>query len=99
MSRKSCLKANEVLDFCKLQKLWIILPLLFIGTISNVSSVDADHDEDISCHDKGYIDGQNRPFSHGTYNRCGDDYYQGFIEGCMSVQGNDRDICESATDA
>lgn len=99
MSRKFCLEINEVTAFYKLQKLWMILPLLFVGTIGNISSLYADHGEDISCHDKGYVDGQNHPFSQGTYERCGQDYYQGFIEGCMSVEDNDRDICESATDA
>ena len=28
-----------------------------------------------------------------------DAYYEGFIEGCMSVEGNTRDVCELATDA
>ncbi len=26
-------------------------------------------------------------------------YYQGFIDGCMSVEGNTREVCESSTDA
>jgi hypothetical protein len=29
---------------------------------------------------------------------CGDAYYDAFIEGCMSVEGNTRDVCEAATD-
>ena len=28
-----------------------------------------------------------------------DEYYNGFIDGCMSVEGNTQDVCESATDA
>jgi hypothetical protein len=27
-----------------------------------------------------------------------DEYYDAFIEGCMSVEGNTRDVCEAATD-
>ena len=58
-----------------------------------------------SCYDSGYRDGQNGPFGEGTYDHCGDQtggdraYYDGFIDGCMSVEGNTRDVCESATDA
>lgn len=39
------------------------------------------------------------PFNQYTYDECGDDYYKGFIEGCTSVQGNTKELCESATDA
>lgn len=64
----------------------------------------AEEDYDPECYDSGFRDGQDRPFSQGTYDHCGegngdDDYYEGFIDGCMSVQGNTRDVCESATDA
>jgi hypothetical protein len=58
-----------------------------------------------SCYDAGYDDGQNNPFNHDTYDHCADEeggdqaYYDGFIDGCMSVEGNTRGICESATDA
>ena len=58
-----------------------------------------------SCRDSGYRAGQNGPFSQETYDHCGDEdggddaYYDGFIDGCMSVSGNTRDVCESATDA
>ena len=27
-----------------------------------------------------------------------DAYYEGFIEGCMSIEGNTRDVCELVTD-
>ena len=58
-----------------------------------------------SCRNAGYDDGQNGPFSEPTYDHCGDEkggddaYYNGFIDGCMSVEGNTRDVCESATDS
>jgi len=58
-----------------------------------------------SCRDQGYEDGPNGPFNRVTYNHCGDDnsggddaYYDGFIDGCMDVEGNTRDVCENATD-
>jgi hypothetical protein len=57
-----------------------------------------------SCYDAGYDDGRNEPFNHDTYDHCADsredgEYYDGFIDGCMSVEGNTRRVCESATDA
>lgn len=62
-------------------------------------TVNANHNNEVSCYERGLIDGEDLPFSQSTYAKCGDDYYQGFIEGCISVEGNERDICESATDA
>lgn len=58
----------------------------------------------VDCYSAGFSDGQNEPFSQPTYDHCGDEpggadaYYKGFIDGCMAVEGNTRDICESATD-
>lgn len=54
----------------------------------------------VNCFERREVrDGEEHPFSRDTYNECGDDYYKGFIKGCMSVEGNEREICESATDA
>jgi hypothetical protein len=58
-----------------------------------------------SCRDSGYDAGQDGPFSRETYDHCGEEeggddaYYNGFINGCMSIEGNTRDVCESATDS
>lgn len=54
---------------------------------------------DVNCFERGVRDGDEHPFIQDTYDECGDDYCEGFIKGCMSVEGNDREICESATDA
>jgi hypothetical protein len=57
-----------------------------------------------SCRDAVSDDGQNEPFSQGTYDHCGEKkgsdnaYYNGFIGGCKPVEGDARDVCESATD-
>jgi hypothetical protein len=53
----------------------------------------------INCYERGLRDGEEHPFNQGTYNVCGDDYYKGFIEGCISVEGNTKAVYESATDA
>jgi hypothetical protein len=57
------------------------------------------------CYDAAYGDGQDFPFDQGANDFCrqftddqGNPYYTGFIDGCVSVQGNTLDICESATD-
>jgi hypothetical protein len=57
------------------------------------------------CYDAAYGDGQDFPFDEAANDFCrqftddqGNPYYTGFIDGCMSVQGNTLDICESATD-
>jgi hypothetical protein len=57
------------------------------------------------CYNVGYDDGRNRDFEEDAFcDNCGppnsdNRYYRGFIDGCMSVEGNTRDLCESATDA
>jgi hypothetical protein len=48
--------------------------------------------------DRGIIDGKDHPFNQGTYSKCGDGYYEGYIEGCTFVDGNTADICERSTD-
>jgi hypothetical protein len=57
-----------------------------------------------SCYTEGIEDGRNDPFDQEVYDHCGDtnqedNYYNGFIDGCMSVEGNTQDVCEGATDA
>jgi hypothetical protein len=90
----------NILNFkISLQMVSLLLPVLFLGIASNLSSVNASGDGEVSCYDRGYIDGEDHPFNQGTYDRCGDEYYQGFLQGCMSVEGNSKDTCESATDA
>ncbi len=79
-----------------------LIPLvLLVATAGHQSFVygsNANNDE-VNCFERGIIDGEDHPFSQRTYGSCGDDYYQGFIKGCISVEDNDRDTCESATDA
>jgi hypothetical protein len=57
-----------------------------------------------ACEADGYEAGRDGPFSQELYETCAevggaDEYYEGFIDGCMSVEGNTREVCESATDA
>lgn len=53
------------------------------------------------CWFDGYADGQDHPFNQDRYEGCkdkGNQYYRAFIHGCLSVDGNTQEICESATD-
>jgi hypothetical protein len=69
-------------------------------SVYGYSNAYASHGTDTaSCKNDGYADGQDNPFSQELYEMCGDTYYDSFIEGCMSVEGNTRDECEQATDA
>jgi hypothetical protein len=83
------------------QGMWImLLPLLLLMiTTETLPTVNASSDDSVSCYERGIIDGEDHPFNQRTYDNCGDQYYQGFIEGCMSVDGNSRDVCESTTEA
>jgi hypothetical protein len=83
----------------------IVLGVLTTLTTTTTTSLRAGNEWNDSCGDAGYDDGRDGPFSQGTYDHCGDEvggddaYYNGFIDGCMSVEGNTRDVCESATDS
>ena len=54
-----------------------------------------------ACYNDGTAAGEDGEFSQELYEFCaeyGERYYEGFIDGCMSVD-NSREVCESATDA
>lgn len=87
-----------------------ILPVAIATTMSAIltpSSAElfAGNDWNDSCYDAGFSDGQNEPFSQATYGRRGDELgtadvcYEGFIDGCLAVDDNTGDVCESATDS
>jgi hypothetical protein len=57
-------------------------------------------------YDRGYKDGQDRPINKqirddesGANEEYRSGYLDGFLDGCLSVEGNDEDICNSAMDA
>jgi hypothetical protein len=56
------------------------------------------------CYDAGYRDGQNSPFSVTTFQECDTEskfvdsqsqYQAGFLDRCMSIDGNTKDACET----
>jgi hypothetical protein len=89
----------------------ITIKILFLLTISflmiaSTQYVFAGGPSDAeSCYDNGYRHGMDKPFEVNTNKMCerfSDDgknpYYEGFIDGCKSVEGNTEEICENATD-
>jgi hypothetical protein len=74
--------------------------ITILTSVYGYSDVFASHGTDTaSCQNDGLYDGKNNPFSQELFEMCGNTYHDAYIEGCMSVQGNTRDVCESATDA
>jgi hypothetical protein len=51
-----------------------------------------------ACQNDGHYDGRHNPFSQELYDICGDTYYESYVDGCMSVEGNTKDDCESVID-
>jgi len=50
------------------------------------------------CWYNSYADGQDHPFNHDRNEECKDksnQYYRAFIHGCLSVEGNTNEVCES----
>ena len=87
-----------------MQKIKILTVVAIVTTIVTsiygYSDAFASHGTDTaSCQNDGLYDGKNNPFSQELFEMCGNTYHDAYIEGCMSVQGNTRDVCESATDA
>ena len=62
------------------------------------SSDDATSNSD-RCFQAGKDDGRNNGFSQSEFDNCGPSYEHGFMKGCMSVEGNTKDVCNSAEDA
>ncbi len=82
------------------KKVMFVLLSVFLTTITTASTTAyAETSIDRDCFQKGITDGEDHPFNQETSSECGDDYYKGFIQGCLSVKGNTIDVCESATDA
>jgi hypothetical protein len=76
--------------------------MLLTTTIVPISVMASHSVSPNACYSDGIDAGKDDQFSQKMYEFCGEygeEYYDGFIDGCMSVEGNTRDVCESATDA
>jgi hypothetical protein len=80
-----------------------VIIAMSIGIVGNTNAFASHGSSPAACEADGYEAGREGPFSQELYETCGevggaDAYYEGFIEGCMSV-GNTEETCEQATDA
>jgi hypothetical protein len=86
----------------RLVKFVFVVPLLLMAIAMTVPNVLASHSvSPNACYNDGTAAGEDGEFSQELYEFCaeyGERYYEGFIDGCMSVD-NSREVCESATDA
>jgi len=46
----------------------------------------------------GYEAARNGPFRQDRFADCGIQYEHGFMAGCLSVKGNDKEVCNMAED-
>lgn len=68
------------------------------GNMSAKKSDDGINNPD-RCFQAGKDDGRDSQFSQSEFDTCGSSYEHGFMKGCLSVDGNTRDVCNSAEDA
>lgn len=73
---------------------------VFLKTITTASATTAyaSTNSDGDCFQTGITDGQDYPFDQETYDGCGDDYYEWYIESCIYLEGNAIDVCERSAD-
>jgi hypothetical protein len=67
----------------------IVVLFLFSATLTTLLAMEEEDD----CFTAGYEDGRDHPFDHEKYEECkaaASSYYHGFINGCISVEGNAR---------
>jgi len=69
------------------------------GNVSAKKSSDDGRNNPDRCYQAGKDDGRDSQFSQSEFDTCGSSYEHGFIKGCLSVDGNTRDVCNSAEDA
>lgn len=98
------MSANKLIGFVSLAEVIIITMITSDHLLIYAQTAEDQEGWNESCRDAGFKDGQNEPFNDVTYDHCGDEeigdkaYLDGFVDGCMSVEGNTRDVCESVTD-
>jgi hypothetical protein len=82
----------------------MVLALILVpGSPSVNASIKKGSDDGINnpnrCYQAGKDDGRDSQFSQTEFGTCGSPYEHGFMKGCLSVDGNTREVCNSAEDA
>jgi hypothetical protein len=80
-----------------------ILLILVLGSPPGNVSAKKSSDDGVNnpdrCFQAGKDDGRDSQFSQSEFDTCGSSYEHGFMKGCLSVDGNTRDICNNAEDS
>ena len=80
-----------------------IMLIIVLGSPAGNMSAKKSSDDGINnpdrCFQAGKDDGRDSQFSQSEFDTCGSSYEHGFMKGCLSVDGNTRDVCNSAEDA
>ncbi|MGC1134807.1 MAG: hypothetical protein WA941_18410 [Nitrososphaeraceae archaeon] len=79
--------------YTKLAITSVVIAVLFLPGLSTTSLATEEEDD---CFNTGYRDGRDHPFDHEKNEECkgaASSYYHGFINGCMSVEGNLQSLC------
>jgi hypothetical protein len=83
----------------------IVTVMLILDLGSSAGNVNAKKSSDDGtsnpdrCFQAGKDDGRDSGFSQLEFDTCGSSYEHGFMKGCLSVDGNTRDVCNSVEDA
>jgi hypothetical protein len=75
-----------------------IIKMNTVATLSAITTGTVSTHRD-PCYKDGYETGRNGPFSQDRFADCGIQYEHGFMAGCLSMMGNDREVCNLAEDA
>jgi hypothetical protein len=80
-----------------------IMLILIIGSPASTVIAKKSNNDGTSnpyrCFQAVKDDGRNSGFSQSEFDNCGSSYEHGFMKGCLSVEGNTKDVCNSAEDA
>jgi hypothetical protein len=76
------------------------MALIFMLSTKMISVQGCTNYED--GYNSGYVDGLNNPYNTTIFDEKNDRYLQGyadgFMEGCLDVEGNTEKACENAKD-
>lgn len=66
-----------------------LIVLVLLGeTVGPQISIYASIRYEVGYFENGITDGEDHPVNQRTFDDCGNDYYQVFMEGCVYVEGN-----------
>ncbi|MBA3751145.1 MAG: hypothetical protein H0X03_09710 [Nitrosopumilus sp.] len=83
----------------------IVSAVIPIGTVFTYGSNDQNNNDprNQACYNSDFTDGQqNHPYNQSTFTQCDINdraYYEGFLSGCISGQGQDYFSCQKLTNA